>query len=358
MSDESKPEIWLVAGREPVLYQFPLSVEFINRREAIVRPAVPMLRVQIAVLANLFIDHAVRTGDSWRMKWKSLCRFAYHSEHSCDPELLVVWERTRANNFYISSEMSEFISTLYLKGIGNSPEELNYFWVAFKHHILDWLINRERPVDLEFIKLHNSPYRIDWQQVVAYDNFRYYDTRYCSTRAAFEMIGRGTIQKASLTSLNLLAFDRDHKVCRRHIEVEHTEEWDMISLSVEKERLSRLGGHEYIREHFYSVKRVIKQSIAAYRRWVKNISHPSAAVAKNPADGSLMLAENPEHPVSYFKTFEWSKVSDLIFHVVPPLGKRRGKRNFSPAHETMPQMPDIQQPDKNVRDNLDVRHLY
>ena len=294
--------LWLVTGRNPVQFSIPVRVTDSNYRLLEVQTCTSLLKIQERVLSELLTQRSKvgeRDGkEVWLISESELSKVATRAAPDVqDPETLLMWGRftydSRPENVRgRTADRDEFLEFCHSMGLGESREWVYFTWNQFCKLMMEWMINREKPVDLGFAKLHNCPFREDWKAILTW---------------AFPKLGRGhrvTVSKKSdlmpklvknrqileaMFSTDLLTMTRDENYCTRHVEIELKPEWYRVVEDVEKERLNRLGDHEYALYYLNSIKAGVSRWLAAYARWLLAVGRPSALCYPGDVPGRFRL---------------------------------------------------------------------
>lgn len=347
-----QPELWVINGRDPVLFRIPFWVVW-RESTAEMEAAVPLLRIQKEAIVRILSLSALRMGQTnrWKITDHQLDKIATRATHP-NPELSFSWGQPRPmehRKIEGKPERTEFLESLYAAGIGESPEQLAYFWTAFCNHAAQWMINKEKPVDMIFFRLYNSPYRRNWKLVLA--------QRF--PRLGTLITGKGKMEsdyaidrsgfKEELLNLDLLAFNRKDRTCYRHVEVEHTRKWWKIVHQAELQRLTRRGPYGYADYFMDSVRRFHQTAIRLYKAWLTQMARPCVADVEGGYDGSLRFMPNHlEGGMCY---------TSRKYHALPVVLRNKPPR-FTPASReialpetngSLPALPAVQPEVKDLR---------
>lgn len=288
-------EIWVVKGRKPVLWTVPFYATWINDNEAHVLYAVPLMGKH-ALWVSKFMDiAATRHEGQWLISRGQLQVIA--ERVSGDPENYFSWERERVEKpkqvTFRRPDLDEFLDSFYQSGIGKSRGEVAFWWLSFCKHAQDWLINKEKPVNMYFVRLHNSPYRINWRHALL-SRFPKLGRVACHlTRdrrdALLAQVGLDEV----LMSPDLLAFKQNDRTCYRHVEVEHTRIWWKNVNLVEKERLRMLGPYAYCKRFTDRIRSRFRITLKLYFEWLCLISRRTARYEHSGPQGEPRFFQNP-----------------------------------------------------------------
>lgn len=352
-------ELWIIRGREPVNWTVPVYVTWQTQEWGILYFAVSLMVKQQHCVEQVLRLAAEPYKAMWRIRRTHLEKIGDLTTGG-DPESYFSWERPRlAQQPEFSperrKERDEFIDAIYQCGVGKSREEVEYWWNQFCKHSLDWLINKEKPVDMYFIRLHNSPYRANWRTALL--------GRFPRLGALLAHVGgvnRDFVaHKSGLTeqmlSLDLLAMKRPENICYRMVEVEHRPSWWKNVLKVEKTRFERLGCAGYAAYFMESVRSRLGLTLHLYVEWLAHVARPCAADVECGLAGEFRLA--PHLPKSDGVPVIPRK-SHLVPIVVPNSPPRysppSAAKDLYPPHETMPEVPPVQSNPKELRNSRGV----
>ena len=263
MSNEHQ-ELWTIRGNEPVIWQIPCYVMRENRAELSVFEAVPLLKIHKAAFDAHMEQFARKETGLWLIAKSELNRIGTPMEAGTDPETCFAWERPRKAKRpefrpNLRKNRDDFLDALYLDGVGESRDEVEHWWYVFCQHALNWLVNRERPVDMYFADLVPLPFVNHWLHLMERRRFNMWRRRKTLTK-------RENLEKY-LTEPHLLAGDKGN-VIRRKLELELKPLWWETIKRVETERRHRLGSDEYAAAVKASIKRAIPAAVRIVRTYV------------------------------------------------------------------------------------------
>lgn len=150
---------------------------------------------------------------------------------SRDPELCFSWGPTPIREPKEHKpdpnrkDLEETIEELYLAGMGKTKQEVHYWYNGICKYLMHRLTNLQKPVDLYFIKLHPTPYRANWKQILnaRYPNLWRVVGRRNAHMRELALLDSGFMDE--LISLDLLAHNVKDGYCYRRVEVEHRTDW-------------------------------------------------------------------------------------------------------------------------------------
>jgi hypothetical protein len=191
-----------------------------------------------------------------RLSERQLMGMAKKVPTPAEPEEHFVWARSAKQHLgsrrrKLREGRDELLSEMYLRGVGATMEELDFWLNQFCNAILWHLLNRETPIDLYFCKLHPSPYRLDWRAKFGPDGHR---------------------RKRSLETPWRIAWDG--RTCLRSIDFEHTRLWWRVARRVERDRLKLLGDKLYAAEYMGWIQRRLKESERMQHEWLEACRAP------------------------------------------------------------------------------------
>ena len=352
----NKPELWVVCGRDPVLFRIPYFVVW-SQNEALMESALPLRRQEKLAVSRILALHGKPSKDQWIISRQMLEKIAEQTRGG-DPDNYFAWNMPRpAEQAHVEgrTERSEFIDSLYQSGVGKSPEELAYYWQEFCRHAAHWLINKEKPVDIFFVRLHNCPYRANWK-VILTQRFRRlgqaishksgHEREYVMDQSGF---------KEELLSLDLLAFRRENQTCYRHVEVEHRKPWWKNVKKIELKRKMQLGPYGYADYFLESIARFIPTAIRLYTVWLAQIAKACVADCEGGHDGRIRFVPNnlagKLHPASR----EYCGLPPQVLNKLPRFKPASVPENLLAPDGRVPEMPPVQPPHEDLRDTDDAR---
>lgn len=352
--------MWILRGGEPVLWTVPVYVKWITEEWGTLFYALPLLAKQQEAVDAVLAKFATPAKGMWEVRKIALERFATLSAGG-DPQTFFSWERPRlVRQSQVAKEerkeITEFLDALYQAGVGKSREEVEYWWLQFCNHALDWLLNKEKPVDMYFLRLHNCPYRQNWRQAIL-SRFQKVGKLLAHSRGKdreFYAVRSGVTDE--LLCLDLLAMHRTDGICYRHVEVEHRPRWWKAVLRVERERMVRLGYIGYASYFMASVRRRLATTIGIYVDWLAAIARPSAADVESGRQGEFRLVPNvPPSDLPH----HWAKsepVPIVVPNSLPKYLPPSKPADLYPAHEMLPKVPAVQPPTQDVRERRPDLH--
>lgn len=301
------PELWVFRGKKPVEWTVPFYVVRRDDSDVMLVNAVPLSGRQHAAVTEYLSDLGKGDGTGrWQLHPSLLAQVAQQLDNATPPETVVFWGDEGAPPKVVPKEaistgdpeMDEFLQDMCERGMGPMPV-LVQWWLAFCQQAQHWLINKEKPVSMRFIKLHASPYRRNWMFVVLSRFPRFWRSITFLNKSArnMELEKSGFVDE--LLCLDLLAMHKRTGLIYRYVEVEHTKQWYKEIRRVETERFRILGWIGYARHTMASVRRRLATSIRLYAGWLADLACPSAQDVECNALGEFRIAPHiPPSPVS------------------------------------------------------------
>lgn len=345
-------ELWKLKGRSPVVWSIPIYVDWLCDRPVAGRffHAIPLTSFQEDAYIALCRQFADRLPDfQWAVKKVDLERYA----EPCDPQpahQLFTWEKPQLGqqpefNPEARADRDEFLDALWQIPELNLPsrDELERLWRLFSEHTCDWLINQEKPVDLYLFKLHLSPYRVGWQDLIHHR----FPKLAPLLRAAHPTEQRRILYSATsedMASVDLLALVDG--TLARAIEVEHKPAWWRTVRRIEYKRRALLGSQHYAQSLMGSVRRFLLTAGRLLAQWYHATRLPSGADVTGGLHGSYRLLGDfqPRRVRRPRRLKAPSSTDALPAPVLPPV------QTLPPADAPVPALPPVQSQIQDVRD--------
>lgn len=340
-------ELWIIRGNKPVLWTMPFWLVWDTEEvEATIYCSLVLPSFMTDPVTELLATCARPYNGMWRILKEDLERIAYKVDPPVNAPFYFSWERTKEYQKPVYrpedvAELNDSIDAMYQRGVGNSREEVAYWWRQISNHFFDWIIMKEKPVDLGFIKLHPTHYRQNWKSVLLgrFPKLGLATNKF--TKPELDYIMHATGFTEMLLSLDLLAMNPTKHYLYRSVEVELTKTWYKAVYDVEMARKKRLGVFIYASRCMDSVKRSLPAMQRIYRQWLAHIARPTAKDIPGRRFGSMRMV--PYQGDARRSDF----VSTGVLHpVVPnkmPSFKPASLPNsvFAPA-ENLPKLPNLQ----------------
>jgi hypothetical protein len=348
-------ELWVLHGRVPVIWRLPVYVTWTgDKSSGQIDAGVHFFQHWWAAVNQLLGLHGERKGKQWQISEFSLKQIGEITKGG-DPELLVMWGSPRPPDRRADAERIErdaFIDDYLGRGggLGLDRAVLITLWRELCAHAAHWMINKEKPLDLHFIRLHNCPYRANWRTILTQRFRRLGPTLHhmSGVDREFAIVRSGI--RDELLSLDLLSFNRNTRTCYRHIEVEHRKSWWKLVLRVERERLLQKGPEGYAEYFIDSLRRFVKPALTLYTSWLAQIASPCVADCESGPDGRIRLV--PNHLAGAL-----SPSSAEYFGLAPVIPNKRPRYKPASAAATLfgedggvPEMSDLQPSAQDVRE--------
>lgn len=344
-------ELWVLCGRSPALFQLPYYVTWQKKNEATIEPAFPLRGFEIEAAARILALHGRVSGSQWVISRSMLECVADHVNGN--PEEFYCWGRPRPKEQRAvdgREERSEFIDSLFQAGIGESPEQLTFFWREFCQHAAHWLINKEKPVDMIFLRLHNCPYRPNWKTLLTQRFPKLGSELLRKSAVDREQVLDGSGFNHALLNLDLLAFQRKNETCYRQVEVEHRKAWWKLVYKAESQRV-KAGPYEYARYFVDAIRRFAPTAKKLYSLWLAQISKPCVRDFEGGLRSRIRFM--PDHMARELPaTVDQRPVVSLR---VAKTVRAREPETVSPADGQLPALPAVQPAAENMWDGIDPR---
>lgn len=277
-------ELWTIRGGTPVAWTLPVWVKQGYWEKTELTPAMP---IPLQAMHVAFVDRMTEAGgkldgNAWRIARKHLELIGQVMPGGTEPENCFSWERKRDQvKFITRMERNEFVDALYQKGVGNSRAECVFWWNQFCNHILDWLINEDRPVDMFFIRLLPCSIRTNWREGI----FHRLSRHMRAGRAKTLIASKDPRIAEILAKPGMLAYKRCGRV-ERHVELQHTDLWWKVIKRVDEERIRLVGVCQYAAEVLASQKRFIEPAMDIFRSWLRHGVAPPVQIRDGGSPGS------------------------------------------------------------------------
>lgn len=343
-------ELWTISGRNPVSWRIPFYVDWQSDGEALIMSAIPLYQSHLAAVNQLLTLHGRREKKGWSISRTELKAIGEKTPGG-NPEIYFSWGVVRPVDRKPQEDRAprdEFIESLFAAGVGESVEQLTYFWREFCHHAAHTLINKEKPVDMLFLRLHNCPFRANWRTILTQRFRKLGPTLQHSSDEARDYAIKQSGLRDEFFSLDLLALSRKTGTCYRHIEIEHRPKWWKLVRRAEKERMER-GPVVYANYFLDSVRRFFKPGIGLYLSWLSQIAKPSVAGCESGHDGSIRFVPNnlagSLHPASR----EYCGLAPVVPNKFPRFKPESAAETLLAPDGGVPAVPVVQPQAKDVR---------
>lgn len=356
-------EIWVVSGRHPVLWTIPFSVWYPTPKTVEMMSAIPLLPMQEEAVANRLMNFAERDDlkrGLFRTNPTQLQLVAEQSVGNALVDHLFCWGPRPKRVFTEDQEETKedredfdaFLDSLFLEsGIGNSRSELEFLWIQFCKHAQYWLINEERPVDMLFIKLHPTPFRANWMQVLLSRMPRRWKPTLTRHDFREEYVVDEEVFLNHLLSPDLLAINQTGHYCYRRVEVEYRKPWWKNTQKVEKARMGLVGVYGYAVSVFNHVKRFLPAAVRIYGSFIAQIARPCPRVldGEHPGDFRFLPGKTIRTLPSMRHLGPIRQPPTVFARLTRPPSSGKSK-NLLIEDVPLPAMPVVQPKIEDVRD--------
>ena len=215
-----------------------------------------------------------------------------------DPEDLLIWNPVvEEHDGYEAENPDEFYVSFYLK-TGNmvieGPESIKMLFSWFASHMLNWLGNRHKPIDLWFIKLHPMPYRANWRQILLYWDRKLppitvpglpRPLKLC--RYLPHMYHR---MEDQFIQPEMLAINKEDGTIEWRVEVEEQGPWTDHIRTVELER-RKIRGKEYMNGVLEHLKRRFIDAMKLYAKFLYGCKSAAPTFTLGSVEGRVVVLQ-------------------------------------------------------------------
>ncbi len=256
---------------------------------ALVAPAVVLRNCESVAVCRVLGLHGKYYSQekAWRVSRDNWRRIA-QTTRGGDPETYISWGKPRPPEHKPMEgrlDRNEFVEWLHNAGVGKSVEEVSYFYKEICHGIADYLINKEKPVDMYFIKLHNCPFRANWKYLLLQRYRKLGIALHRKSGVEFDWVLHKSGFMEEFLSLDLIAFCKQQQTCFRTVEVEHLKPWWKIVRKAEGARKTLKGPYQYAQYFSDSIKRFIPSAVRLYMSFLAQVAKPCVAPVEGGHDG-------------------------------------------------------------------------
>lgn len=311
-------ELWIVRGDRPVLWALPYRMEPCGQGVRI-WPAVPLREKEKSAATALLRPLGEPEGDDWLLTHFRLRKVAEKVPDK-EPEQYAIWHRPhmRQVKHWARSPgqagIEDFTDALFMAGVGETREEVATWWYHFRNHMLDWLINKEREVDLGFVKLHQSARRLNWL----------IQTHFCGRRQTVPLTNQPKVLKNNQKFMDRVSGRsvvevRTNGTVRRFIDVEHGKEWEALTKRVETTRLKLLKPRPYAKHTLAGLARGADVAAKLFAVFSARSVAPSAVFLPSFTKGGfLFMPPGPNGRMSKTKRRAIEAARDEYLHQMHP----------------------------------------
>lgn len=242
---------------------------------------------------------------------------------------------------YKRIDRDAFLDALFAKGVGRTRFEVETWWLHFCNHMLDWLLNNDRPVDLYFAMIWPHILRPNWKDAVL---------KRCRNAGVepslrFRKFSRSPAMQAELRRTPLVAVTHRGTISRS-LELETNSEFTAASAKVDALRLRHLGKEDYANLIIALREAFIPHAARIFLRWLAVVRRSSAELVSNGQDRSLSFATiSPDSTNVRNLRGRGTRVTPALF---PPLHVRRGRPTDRSARALL-RLPPLQSPSQKLR---------
>ncbi len=261
----SVPELWEIRGSHWVL---PVLVERHTDVAYVTLAPIPMLGIQRAVLINAIEQVSVnRVEDSYVVPFGPWCDIAEKSKQD-NAEQVVEWNRVAGERVYLpgNPDLDTFAADwLVHSGYSFSKASAVTLHLSIFSHMMHWLVNLHRPVDVLFAVIHPLQMRRNWKEII-----------YGQAWQSGKDVSKTMPLPADLGQSYMVQYRSG--VCQWHLELSESNAYRQAMETAENKRRRRLNGN-----YFKSVCRTImSQAARAIRIYKEFTQHEGASIVQLP----------------------------------------------------------------------------
>jgi hypothetical protein len=278
-----KTELWILKGESPGHWEIPVRAMTAPGERRRIAPACPLFEHQRQAFDVYLETAGVKSGPDWLVPWLWLKAYGKIATKDFMPEALLVWHgpakakvkhvrEARQGEFEPDPiDLKEFIDAAAAAMPGLARAQVETMWHVFCAVAMKWLLQR-RFVDMGFIRLHVSPFRVDWKELAA--------ARSLKDGKAFRSLDLTTLQRDGF---------RARSIFRWSIDVEFRFKWWARMKCHELERLDSVGQNEYYRQFMQFVVQRVALSEALHKGWRDEVCRPATGATPGDASGGVRL---------------------------------------------------------------------
>lgn len=284
-------ELWLVRGPGWCLpiYCTPFTEDGASHTHWMVTPARQLLAAPFAELNTRFA--AINLGKSrtnWIIHKDNLASMAEKAP-GVTPDYYLKWptDNDKAPEPEETAEVGDEEKDSGLKFLRFVCERsafdmrlARYFWRAMKDGMLEWLINRQQPIDLELFKIHPIPYRVNWKDILLarHPQAAQVFMREPDKRTA-RLIRCGFME--DLGGADLLAMGPKPGVFNWTLELEPQKLWLEAQKKAELDRLSLKGPVNYAKYCESCIRKCMGSILGVFATWVRQADRPVGRLSES-----------------------------------------------------------------------------
>lgn len=349
-------ELWELIG---TFWRMPIAVQWIDAIAMVQVADVPLLNRQVTAITSFLHEAGAQERSSiFYIRRDLLKRIAIPSAAK-DPEEIVQWmpaapPLTQAQDptFEQDWKPSEFVADYCASSFAVIHDRLiaDAIFVSFCKFMLHQLMNRQKQVDLIFIRLCPFLFRANWKGTVAR-----HDRKPSAGVKAKKGIGKlglfspriETMIRRGLAdymcSEHVVAFDRENKVCLWRIEVLPQAMFLRMSSRLERERKRRtkFGYFYWVAEQ---LKRQLPDALKVYSAWLTQASLPTVRLPTRYFVGGEDENQTRRECVGQVRHRASADAANCPPITVPDAAKSspRLQGEMEEADDLLPEMRDIQ----------------
>lgn len=359
-------QLWVLYGVSPVSWTIPFYVnrDTDNPDIATMFSALPLRKMEEAAVEKLLAPFAVKAYGAWRIRPLDLDRVGKLVKGCTDPERLFSWHPPAPDTITVrdtpdvSLDRQEFLNGLYLTGMFASRAQLSVLWHQICQHMLDWLINRERPVDFYFFRIHNCPYDVEWKQKTA-EHIKSHRAELERMSHARRLDSLRTDERFQqrLRKPGLIRLTKQGDLVRRAIELEMAPLWHITVIKSEVARRQMLGQFGYGKYVTESVARFATRALECYAGWMRLLGFPRTTRFFCGPNGQFRIAACLLSPNCFAKGNRGRPKRRLVPPAQPNLATPADLGNQPAPDGTLPAaLPTLRQQNHDLRPNRSDLH--
>lgn len=268
--------------------------------------------------------------------------FKFNSEAGKPDEELLGYEEVEITDV-TSPDFLEYAC----KMTGLDMKVMKVFWLSWQKAAVSWLLNKNKPIELTFMKITPVPFRANWKEIMlgkkpsAHKAFRLPKEQKFGA-----LLGCGFIEElASTDNVQINPYKRHFYW---NLDCQTNRYWDTLSEEAEKIRLGIKGHRKYVGYYESCIRNCMPHIIETYDTWVKKIAAPYARVGESAVDGSLIFVPIPKSRSVLFKWNKKTFINDKLSHNTVKI-KQGGKgRRLEKEAADMLRLPDIRSLHKDL----------
>lgn len=269
---------WIINEQDwslPVAVAWPDEGDMVN----VHLDRVPLLKIQVEALEKKLATVGSKQMSGWWLMKSQLDEIA----HPCagDPEREVIWRPGPAPRFKPGVD-DGFIKSYCRTGLISDPAQAALVFHSFTRHMLSWLLNEQRPVNLGFAELLPVPLRANWLTVLHQKNSGKFSSKKSEWR---KITAAPTPEKLfafgaadTLIDPQLFAWCRKDEHLYWSIHTRPKKMWWRMVKAVEMEKKKRLR-LAYYKNSVNTVKHHLPKLIETYASFLQQVCLPFLRLA-------------------------------------------------------------------------------